>query len=276
MKTNNHILVYDDTCPLCALYSGAFVKAGLLHPQGRQAFSEAGANVLATIDLQRGRNEIPLIDTAHQQVYYGIDALLEILGQKMPWVKTIGNLRPVKWCLYRLYRLVTYNRRVIVAPTTRPGTFDCAPDFNTRYRLYFLVLCLVLNTLLIGPLHPLLANSVLQSMGYGRLLLGHGLLVAFNTALLALLPRPTGLEYLGQVNMLATLFFLLCLPLLWANQWGLTTGPLLNTLYIGAVGGLIGREYLRRMQYAGIWQCHRWVIWADVLSMIAFFILITI
>jgi predicted DCC family thiol-disulfide oxidoreductase YuxK len=275
MKQNNHVLVYDDTCPMCALYSGAFVKTGLLCAEGRQAFSNADTKVLAAIDLQRGKNEIPLLDKATQQVYYGIDALLEILGQKLPWVKTVGNWRPVKWFLYRLYRLITYNRRVIVAPAARPGTFDCTPDFNTRYRIYFLVLCLLLNTLLIGPLHPVLANSVFGGLSYGSLLLGHGLLVVFNTMLLAGLPRQTGLEYLGQVNMLATLFFLLCLPLLWANQLGLATGPLFNTVYIGALGGLIGREYVRRMQYAGIWQHHRWVVLADVASMIGFFVLIT-
>jgi predicted DCC family thiol-disulfide oxidoreductase YuxK len=276
MKTNKHILVYDDTCPMCALYSGAFVKTGLLAPEGRKAFNDAGAAVLGQIDLQRGRNEIPLIDTAQQKVYYGIDALLEILGQKMPWVKTVGNWAPVKWFLYRLYRLVTYNRRVIVAPQTRPGAFDCTPDFNRRYRIYFLVLCLLLNTLLILPLHKhIYANSVFEGLTVGRLLLGHGLLAAFNCLLPLALPKKTGLEYLGQVNMLATLFFLLCLPLLWANQLGLATGPLFNTVYIGALGGFIGREYVRRMRYAGIWPTHKWVVLADVLSMVGFFVLIT-
>jgi predicted DCC family thiol-disulfide oxidoreductase YuxK len=268
MKTNNKTIIYDDTCPMCTWYTGAFVKTGLIQPEGRKAFSDIDDRLLAAIDLQRGRNEIPLVDTATGQVLYGIDAMLEVLGQKMPLIKTMGNLPPIKWFLYRLYRLVTYNRRVIVAPTAQPNAFDCTPDFNIRYRTYFMLLCLVVNTLLLFPLHAyIFSNSVFASSTSGRLLLGHTVLVMLNLLLAAALPRKTGLEYLGQVNMLATLFFLLCLPLLFVNKYLILTGTITNTVYLGLLGGFIGREYVRRMQYAGIWPRYKWVILADLACM---------
>jgi predicted DCC family thiol-disulfide oxidoreductase YuxK len=277
MKTNNKTIIYDDTCPMCTWYTGAFVKTGLIQPEGRKAFSDIDAQLLATIDLQRGKNEIPLVDMATGQVQYGIDAMLEVLGQKLPWVKTIGNWKPIKWFLYRLYRLVTYNRRVIVAPATHPTAFDCTPDFNTRYRIYFMVLCLAVNTLLLFPLHGnILGNSVFAGVTINRLLLGHTVLVALNILLLAALPRKTGLEYLGQVNMLATLFFLLCLPLLFVNKYLVTTGVITNMVYLGALGGFIAREYLRRTQYAGIWPRYKGIILADVACMALFFTILFI
>jgi hypothetical protein len=76
------------------------------------------------------------------------------------------------------------------------------------------------------------------------------------------------------VNMLATLFFLLCLPLLFVNKYLILTGTITNTVYLGLLGGFIGREYVRRMQYAGIWTGRKWVILADIICMAIFFTLL--
>ena len=115
MKSNNKTLIYDDACPLCVWYTGAFVKSGLLTTEGRKAFSTCDTELLNAIDLERGKNEIPLIDIENKQVLYGIDAMLEVLGEKFPVIKTIGNVKPVNWFLKRLYKFISYNRKVIVA-----------------------------------------------------------------------------------------------------------------------------------------------------------------
>jgi hypothetical protein len=276
MKTDTKIIIYDDTCPMCAWYTGTFVKTGLLTKEGRQAFSNVDAELLGVVNLARGKNEIPLIDTATHKVYYGIDALLELLGSKMPFIKTIGNLSPVKWFLYRLYRTVTYNRRVIVAPQTSGiNCVDCTPDFNTKYRTFFMLLCLVINTLLIFPLHRhLFANCIFTGLTAERLLIAHTALVLFNIALFAALPKNEGFEYLGQVNMLATLFFLLCIPLMLMNKYFLLNNALINTIYLGILGALLARDYIRRMKYAGAWYRYKWVIAADIIGMAGFFLLL--
>jgi len=64
MSTNTKILLYDDYCPLCSWYSGLFVKWGLLDPASRVAFSKADLAVLTAIDMERGKDEIPLFDPA--------------------------------------------------------------------------------------------------------------------------------------------------------------------------------------------------------------------
>jgi predicted DCC family thiol-disulfide oxidoreductase YuxK len=276
MKTNTKIIIYDDTCPMCAWYTGTFVKTGLLPKEGRQAFSNVDTALLGVVDLARGKNEIPLVDTATHKVYYGIDALLEILGAKMPLIKTIGNLAPVKWFLYRLYRMITYNRRVIVAPKAGGiNCVDCTPDFNTKYRSLFLFLCAIINTLLIVPLHKyLFANGIFTGLTVERLLLAHTALILFNILLFAVLPKKDGFEYLGQVNMLATIFFLLCIPLMLINKYFGVNDALVNTVYLGILGALVARDYIRRMKYAGAWYRYKWVIAADIISMVGFFLLI--
>lgn len=95
MKSKNKTLVYDDDCPMCAWYTGAFVKTGLLDEEERKAFSCASPELLHSINWQRSKNEIPLLDTTTGKVLYGIDALLEILGQRCACIKTIGTVNPI-------------------------------------------------------------------------------------------------------------------------------------------------------------------------------------
>ena len=134
----NKILVYDDNCPLCTWYSGLFVKYGFLKAGGRKPFSTLDNDLLLKIDFDKSRNEIPLLDISTNKVVYGIDALLEILDQKIPFIKATGNIAPLKWILKKLYKLISFNRKVIVAKKCGPGRIDCSPDNNYLYRFIFM------------------------------------------------------------------------------------------------------------------------------------------
>ena len=59
METSR-VLLYDDYCPLCSWYSGLFVKFGLLDAENRIPFSKADIEILTSIDVEKGRDEIPL------------------------------------------------------------------------------------------------------------------------------------------------------------------------------------------------------------------------
>src|SRR5258705_555688 len=130
MITMNKILLYDDYCPLCTWYSGLFVRTGLLKPANRVAFSKADLSILTAIDIEKAKDEIPLYDPDTNRTLYGLDSLLEILGQRFPFIKSIGTIAPVKWFFKKLYKFVSYNRKVIVAKKCGAGTFDCSPGFN--------------------------------------------------------------------------------------------------------------------------------------------------
>ena len=78
---SNKIIIYDDNCPLCSAYTNAFVKTGFIDKEGRRDFSTISPELLKKIDLHKSVNEIPLVDIKSNQVWYGIDALLEVLGQ---------------------------------------------------------------------------------------------------------------------------------------------------------------------------------------------------
>lgn len=88
------LLIYDDNCPLCQWYTQVFVNTGLLPAEGRIPYSTISTQLQARIDADKGRNQIPLIDLQTGQTWYGLDALLEVLGQRFPLVKRIGRWRP--------------------------------------------------------------------------------------------------------------------------------------------------------------------------------------
>lgn len=265
MKTK--ILVYDDNCPLCTWYSSLFTRYGFLHPDGRVAFSTLDQEHLKLIDVDKSRNEIPLLDTATGQVVYGIDALLEILGQRFTVIKTIGHTKLVNRVLKKLYKLISFNRKVIVAKKCGPGAIDCVPDMNYFYRILFMLLFLIFNTVMLYPLH----NSILSRISFftvsiNELLAAHFFLFGINCLLSLNLKKPTSIEYLGQANMLALIGILLLLPIHLVSQF-LDPGENLLLFYLAAVTIVIFREYIRRMEYASVLPANKWIATINFICM---------
>jgi hypothetical protein len=252
MGMKNKILVYDDNCPLCTWYSGLFVKYGFLNIDGRKAFSTLDDRLLSKIDFDKSRNEIPLLDISTNKVVYGIDSLLEILDQKIPFIKTAGNIAPVKWFLKKLYKLISYNRKVIVAKKCAPGSIDCSPDTNYLYRFIFMTICLAFNTIMLYPIQ----NNVFNKLSYYHISLlqlqvAHFAFVIINCTLAFSFSKTKGYEYLGQVNMLALSVILLLTPLTF-------------------IGSFFFKEYARRMEYVGILSTNKWVVSMNLLSLVGF------
>lgn len=259
MKPSNKILIYDDNCPLCSGYTRAFVHYGFLKESGRKSFSNISTQLANTIDINKARNEIPLYDPSTKEVKYGIVSLVSILEDKIPWMGTFCRLQPVKPFLHFLYKFISYNRRVIVAPKNKPG-FDCAPDFNFFYRIIFMLLFLLLNTIILYPVHHyVLRFSLFNGVTSGTFQELHLALVGINIFLAIALGKIKAIEYLGQVNMLAVIVLLLLIPLVLFNRY-VCISAAINNFYLLTLGIFTCREYIRRMKYCGVWYQHELMI----------------
>ncbi|MFT3908912.1 MAG: DCC1-like thiol-disulfide oxidoreductase family protein [Ferruginibacter sp.] len=271
---NNKIIIYDDSCPLCAVYTKGFVSAGMIKKENRKNFTSIDPALLSMLDTKRCQNEIPVIDNDTNQVFYGIDAITEILQTKIPFVKKIVQLPFVKWPLTKLYKLVSYNRRVIVAGKAAPGNFDCTPDFNYRYRLVFMSIFLVFNTAILFPIHHYILENSFSSISVKQLMLAHFLLVALNMTIACFLNRKTAFEYLGQVNMLALTTILVTLPLMFLNKFHLIQHAAINNFYLFMLSFFVFREYKRRMHFAGIIRSYPVIYRLNILTLCSFIILL--
>ena len=223
------VIIYDDTCPLCNAYTGAFVRTGLLSAEGRQCFSTASPEVMAALDLDRSRHEIPLYDRVTGKTLYGMDSLFFILGNRWAWLKPLFGNGVFRAIIYQFYQLITYNRRIIAGSMPSTEGFDCAPDFNMRYRSLYIVLALLISGLLASAFGASLLMTtvfcavaallgvffVSQKMDF----LGHwatvGLLAQGILLPLHLLPLPNNV-WVGLYILAFGFFFARRMRLLWA------------------------------------------------------------
>ena len=264
------VLLYDDYCPLCSWYSGLFVKFGLLNAENRIPFSKADIEILTSIDIERGRDEIPFFDRETGATLYGIDTLLEILGQKALFVKSIGNFKPVKWFLQRLYKLISYNRKVIVAKKCGSGRFDCSPAFNVFYRMVFMLISLFFNSLILWPLHAsLFGHLSIYHLTFIQLQAAHLSFVIINCIIASFLMNRQSIEYLGQVNMLALTAILLLIPVMIVNSL-IALSQFIIVICLLFLTVFILREYFRRMKYSNI--ILRAIITTNLVCLAAFLI----
>jgi predicted DCC family thiol-disulfide oxidoreductase YuxK len=144
----NKAMIYDDNCPLCKAYTETFVRTGFLRHENRIAFSNLQPGEF-DIDWNKARHEIPLVDRDTKKVVYGIDALTIVLQQKLGIVAFFMKLKPIHWFFKKLYKLISYNRRLIVADgSTNSCGIDCRPDFNLKYRLLLIGLLFFISSVL--------------------------------------------------------------------------------------------------------------------------------
>lgn len=269
MKKSNLQLLYDDHCPLCVAYTQAFVTTGLLTKEGRVQWSKIDSETWQRLDAERARNEIPLVDQTTGKVWYGIDALLELLGRRCKLIQTLGKWKPLNWVLKQLYSFISYNRRVIVAVGNPPGEADGGPTFQGFYRWCFLCIGLFINTLLMIPLsNEVLSQIVISPIPLWQWQAGHGVVVLIDIALAFTLPYRRAMEYLGQINMLALLVMLLCVPLMWMGGDFLREHITFLCGWMLMAAVIFGREYKRRMTYAGIWPDQVFIVLGNGLTLL--------
>jgi predicted DCC family thiol-disulfide oxidoreductase YuxK len=174
---NNHVIIYDDSCPMCTWYTGQFVKAGALTQDGRVSFAEMGG-LQQHLDLDKARHQIPLIDTATGTTRYGLEAIFLILTNIFPTLSGVLSSRFVHRLIEPLYKFISLNRRVIVpCPANRKG-FDASPDFDFGYRLLYLFLgtglvysYLPYRRIFESKQRRLLLANLVFAHGFGRCLL---------------------------------------------------------------------------------------------------------
>ncbi len=236
MKSEKAI-IYDDTCPMCCLYTEAFVKVDLLKADNRVSFSELEKkDFLDQLDFDRSRHEIPLVDVNGGETLYGMDSLVYILSQKIPVIEPIMKIRPIKYFFKKLYKLVSYNRRVIVPSKKQIQEFDCTPDFNLKYRLIYITAALLTGITLLSLILmkfvglqfvPLLLLPIFLLFGLGFI----------NTDFREMEIKT---EYFGQLATVILIGGLISLP-------GFIL-PKIYLIFVVLSKMLMSREYLRRVK----------------------------
>jgi hypothetical protein len=244
MKTlKNHLILFDAECPMCRMYTRAFVSSGLLDDSGRTANQEL-------LDRQRAVNEIALVNQETGEVLYGIQSLFKVFALALPALKPVFTCTPLVWCMSKVYGFISYNRRVMMPPPGNSGRFQLQPTFRLDYRLAYLVFTWLLTAYILSGYAGLLNGLLPAGPIYREYLICGGQLF-FQGFILSRLHKNKKWDYLGNMMTISLAGALLLLPAFLAAVW-LPLNPLWYAAWFMAVAGLMLLEHLRRSKLLGL------------------------
>ncbi len=234
MKTlHGFIILYDAVCPLCRVYTNAFVHSGMLEKQGRAAYQEMPAQCEPYVDRQRAVNEIALVNSATGEVYYGIESLLKILGNAWPVFRPLFSSRWFVGVMKILYGFISYNRRIFLPVAIGAEKATLMPAFHKGYRASWLVFSWLLISVILHWYGAELAPLVPRGTWFRELLVCGGQLL-FQGAIVAIVAPRKAWDYLGNMMVvsflgaIALLFIGLILKAAQANAFWYTGAFLLT------------------------------------------------
>lgn len=145
---NQHLLLYDQDCPLCRWYTECFVKMGWIDASVRTSYQEANWQDMPEVNQQQARNKIALYHRMERKTFYGIDAMAEILKRPFPWIE-----RCMQWpFFYRIldaaYKFISFNRKIIVPVSC--SNSGCSPTRSWFWRLMFVLFAGLQVAILVG------------------------------------------------------------------------------------------------------------------------------
>lgn len=251
MKTlQNHIILYDAECPMCNLYTGAFVRNGLLDTNGREAYQQYSGAACPNLDWQRAVDEIALVNQATGEVTYGVESLLKVCGNAVPFAAPLFRWKPFLWLASKAYAFISYNRRVIVPTPASENQFAYQPSFNMKYRIAWVVFAWVVTSLTLGA-HPwLISHRTAQSVIALELIVGAGHIL-FQTAVIFIYQKHKTWDYLGNLMTISLggslLFLAATMICVWFELGWYTSGICFLVITV-----LMILEHLRRCKLMGI------------------------
>ena len=262
MKTlKNHTLICDKDCPMCAVYSSAFIGSGMLDKNGREAFCEISLEDKNLLDYNRSRNEIALINHQENKVIYGLDSLLLIIGNSFPLLVKIAKIQPLYWFFQKLYKLVSF-----IIPSVKDTEKDaCVPDFNLKYRLLYIGFVAVFSAFVLSEFSPKLWQNLTPN--FYRELSVCLAQIFWQTLSLKSFLKDNFWNYLGNMMTVSLLGTLLLIPALFLNF-----NELFFEVYFFLVVSVMFLEHFRRCKILklGFLPTFSWLIFRLTLALLIF------
>lgn len=267
MKTlKDHVIIYDDECPMCDLYTCAFVKTKMLDEKGREAYSWIPSTLSKHVDKTRARNEIALVNPKTGEVRYGIDSLFFVIAHRYPVFRFLFEWLPFRFVMKHLYSFVSYNRRVIIPAEKFEAKNSCTPDFKIGYRIAFLLFSWLAVSAILNNYSTLMFPFVREGGFYRELLVCGGQML-FQGSVVFMINKEKLLHYLGNLMAISLGGALLLLPAMWFSYTGLIETPIVYAGWFFMTAGLMFLEHIRRTKLLGLhWTLSgTWVLYRLIL-----------
>jgi predicted DCC family thiol-disulfide oxidoreductase YuxK len=250
MKTlKNYKLIFDDQCPLCQTYSKAFVLTGLLDKEGREGFQEMHEETCILIDKKRACNEIALVNMETGEVIYGIDSILKIITLRIPILTKLFKFKPIYFLLKKMYSFISFNRKVIM-PSKNPND-TCTPDFNIKYRTFYLILTWFVTSFILYR-YSIHLTDYLPKSSFGRDFFICGGQILFQSIVLMNNDKQKIYNYLGNIMSISLAGAILLVIGILIAKTAIIHSNFFYIIYFFSVVFLMFLEHLRRCKLIGL------------------------
>ncbi|QIL39239.1 DUF393 domain-containing protein [Pedobacter sp. HDW13] len=264
MKTlQNHVILFDNECPMCYAYTQTFIKTGMLDKKGREAYQNMPANICPLVDRQRAANEIALVNTLTGEVTYGIQSLFKIISHALPIFKTLFSFGPFVYLMQKFYAFISYNRKIIIPAKVKVNTTQ--PSFKIQYRIAYLLFTWLVTAYILTAYAHLLTRFVPLGASYREYLICGGQMF-FQGIIILFYQKDNLWDYLGNMMTISFTGALLFLPMLVASHY-FQINPILFILYFLMIAGLMFLEHLRRSKILNLswvmsitWALYRLIV----------------
>ncbi|MGO4878382.1 DUF393 domain-containing protein [Pedobacter psychrotolerans] len=238
----NHIILFDDECPMCQVYTKAFVKTGMLPEKGRTSYQQIPESICPLVDRQRAANEIAMMNTENGEVTYGIESLFKVIGNALPVFRPLFAFKPFIYMMTKLYAFISYNRKVIIPAAILPNTIQ--PTFKIAYRMAYLLFTWLATAYILTAYAHLLTGYVPIGGEYREYFICGGQMV-FQGIIIFFYKRAKLWDYLGNMMTISFAGSILLIPVLLASHF-IDLHPVIYILYFLFVAGLMFLEHIRR------------------------------
>jgi len=269
----NRKLLIDKDCPMCKVYGICFSKIGLVDKNTVAPYQTISNAYASQIDMERAKNEIALLNTETATTQYGIDAMIEIVAHGSAFFKKFLYSTFVYAFLLRLYRFISYNRKVIIPTLREENVRDCTPDLNVKYRWAYIVFVAIFTGLVLNQFVFHLNMRLGWEHSWVRELFICFGQIGWQLAAISYFRKHKTLEYLGNMSTVSMIGGLLLLPIFLATYYFAISLLGLLALF-GSVVTIMLFEHVRRCKLLDVpfamsvsWVGFRMVVLGVVLLM---------
>lgn len=231
---------------MCAMYSRAMVRTGMLDERGRAAYSEAACAFHPSLDAHRAKNEIALVNHETNEVTYGIDSLFAVVGHRYPILRPLFRFPLLRPIYLRLYRLVSYNRKAIAPPPVFEEPGSCTPDLNLKYRWAYIIFAWLVTSLILLHYSALMYPLIPETSSLREFAICGGQLI-FQALTVWWVRKERMIHYFGNMMTISLAGALVLLPVLLIGQWVMLPDFLFAGYFLAVAGGML-LEHVRRVK----------------------------
>ncbi len=241
----NRKLLIDKDCPMCNIYGKCFSEIGLIDKNTISPYQTIHDFYANQIDMERAKNEIALLDTETATTHYGIDAMIEILAHHSTLFKKFLYSQLIYAFLLRLYRFISYNRKVIYPTLKNENLRDCTPEVNTKYRWFYIIFVAIFTGLVLNQF----AFHLNARLGWEHTWVREFLIcfgqIGWQLVAISFFKKNKRLDYLGNMSTVSMIGGILLLPVILVNYYFPISLIGLTSMF-GIVVSIMLVEHIRR------------------------------